>query len=219
MEEKDLKIEETSLNKTEETSLEGKKENIVLRGLKAFWKYLKDIFLNFKESFKYNNMKLPALLVAVPGILLGFFLNFHYTVVVQLSYSYVTFDPETMDMVTLNYSGMPFDYSGIVLFVLMLIGILNIFSAVSMSGKKNKKSVVLATILTSLILVLGALYIYAIVYFLTLVNNGSIKLPDFSFDINFVMAFVSIIGSIVVSIIGVVLGFMRYDRNYKEVER
>ena len=30
MEEKDLK--------TEETSLEGKKENIVLRGLKAFWK-------------------------------------------------------------------------------------------------------------------------------------------------------------------------------------
>ena len=101
----------------------------------------------------------------------------------------------------------------------MLIGILNIFSAVSMSGKKNKKSVVLATILTSLILVLGALYIYAIIYFLTLVNNGSIKLPDFSFDINFVMAFVSIIGSIVVSIIGVVLGFMRYDRNYKEVER
>ena len=56
MEEKDLKIEETSLNKTEETSLEGKKENIVLRGLKAFWKYLKDIFLNFKESFKYNNI-------------------------------------------------------------------------------------------------------------------------------------------------------------------
>ena len=81
MEEKELKNEATSVK--EETSLK-ENENKFLKVLKMIGHYLKDVFLNFKESFKYNNMKLPALLIAIPGLLLGFFLNFHYNVVVQL---------------------------------------------------------------------------------------------------------------------------------------
>ncbi|RAZ93470.1 hypothetical protein DK853_40115, partial [Klebsiella oxytoca] len=78
MEEKELKNEATSVK--EETSLK-ENENKFLKVLKMIGHYLKDVFLNFKESFKYNNMKLPALLIAIPGLLLGFFLNFHYNVV------------------------------------------------------------------------------------------------------------------------------------------
>lgn len=210
MEEKELVNEETSVS--EDPSLkkdEEKNKNVFIKGLKSFWKYLVDVFLNFKESFKYNNMKLPALLVAIPGLLLGFFLNFHYYVVVQLSFS----------IGDVNYPGMPFDYSAIVLFALMLFGILNIFSAVSMSGKKNKKSVILATILSAIIFLFGLAYLYAVIYFLILVYSGEVALPDFAFDINYVMCFVSVIGSMVLSIVGCVLGWLRYDRNYVEVDR
>ncbi len=206
-------MEENKLEVKEETSLkdsnDNNEENKFLKILKMFGKYILDIFLNFKESFKYNNMKLPALLIAIPGLLLGFFLNFHYSVVVQLSYS----------AGDVNYPGMPFDYSAIVLFALMLFGILNIFSAVSMSGKKNKKSVVLATILSSFIVVFGIAYIYAVVYFLMLVYSSQLALPDFSFDINYIMCFLSVGGSMVLSIAGCVLGWLRYDRSYVEVNR
>ena len=47
----------------------------------------------------------------------------------------------------------------------MLFGILNIFTAFSMSKKKNLGSVVLSTICSSVIIVCGVLYIFAIVIF------------------------------------------------------
>lgn len=210
MEDKELVVNEEASVK-EETSLNepDKNENGFVRVLKMLGKYLLNVFLNFKESFKYNNMKFPALCIAIPGLLLGFFLTFHYTVVVQLSYS----SGEG------NYAGMPFDYSAIVLFALMLFGILNIFSAVSMSGKKNKKSVILATVLTVFIIIFGIAYLYAIIYFLVLIYGGLVVLPDFALDINYIMCFISVIGSMVFSVLGCILGWLRYDKNYVEVDR
>ena len=198
MEEKELKNEATSVK--EETSLK-ENENKFLKVLKMIGHYLKDVFLNFKESFKYNNMKLPALIIAIPGLLLGFFLNFHYNVVVQLTFPY------------------SFDFSAIVLFALMLIGILNIFSAVTMSGKKNKKSVILATVMSIFIVIFGLLYLYEIIYFISLVYSGELAFSDFSIDLNYIMAFISVIGSIVCTIAGCILGWLRYDRGYVEVDR
>ena len=57
------------------------KENKFLKALKSFGLFVKNVWLNFIESFKYNNCKLAALLTAVPGVFLGFFLIFHSQVV------------------------------------------------------------------------------------------------------------------------------------------
>ena len=234
MEEKNVEIENVSLNE-EETSVkaaspvpsnevEEKNENGFIRVLKSLGKYLKNVFLNFLESFKYNNMKLAAILVAIPGLLLGFFLSFHYNVVIKLSYEVAVRDYDTMQIIRYQAPGMPFDYSGIILFVLMLFGILNIFSAVSMSGKKNKKSVILATVLTGVIVVAGVMYLYSLFYCLFLVNSPAdytyhINIDGFGVNADFVMSCFSVIGSMVSSIAGCILGFIRYDRNYKEVKR
>ena len=52
-----------------------KKENPFLKVLKIFGQYLKNLGYDFVISFKYNNMKLASILVAIPGVLLGFFLK------------------------------------------------------------------------------------------------------------------------------------------------
>lgn len=139
-----------------------KKENIFQKMLKMFWQYLKNLGYDFVVSFKYNNMKLPAILVAIPGILLGFFLKWHAPVVRELVFEQAN---------NQFYKGFSFDYSGMVLFILMLFGILNIFTAVSMSGKKNLGSVVLSTICTSVIVICGILYLVAVFTFFEGVNE------------------------------------------------
>jgi len=48
-----------------------------LKGLKAFGRYWKFVFFDFFNSFKYNNMKLAAILFALPGLFLGFFMFAH----------------------------------------------------------------------------------------------------------------------------------------------
>ncbi len=65
------------------------KENKFLKGLKAFGKYIKFVFFDFFNSFRYNNMKLSAILFALPGLFLGFFMFAHVPTIrkVQVSYS------------------------------------------------------------------------------------------------------------------------------------
>ena len=64
------------------------KENKFKKGLKAFGNYLKFVFVDFFNSFKYNNMKLAAILFAMPGILLGFFMFAHVPTVRHVKVSY-----------------------------------------------------------------------------------------------------------------------------------
>ena len=88
-----------------------------------------------------------------------------------------------------------------------------------MSGKKNKKSVILATVMSIFIVIFGLLYLYEIIYFISLVYSGELAFSDFSIDLNYIMAFISVIGSIVCTIAGCILGWLRYDRGYVEVDR
>lgn len=187
------------------------KEGSFARIFKTLGAYLKDVFLNFIQSFKYNEMKLPAILAAIPGFALGFFLYFHANVVNVITYKIVGQDA--------TY-GLPFDWSGMVLFFMMLFGILNIFGAVSMSGKKNLGSVITTTITTAGIVICGALYLVAIFVFLSGINNGNIRVNGFGgMDTNWIVSIVSTILSMVLSIAGVILGFIRYDRTYEKVDR
>ncbi len=182
-----------------------------------FLTYLKNLCYDFRTSFKYNNMKLAALLVAVPGIFLGFFLGFHAEVVNQLSFIGADFDEVTETIINKNFLG--FDYSGLVLFLLVLFGILNIFTAASMSSKKNLGSVVAATITTSLIVICAALYLFAIFYYISLLNNGKVVTTINFYTINLYMSIISVILSVLTSVAGVIIGFVRYDRTYEKVVR
>ena len=66
------------------------KENKFVKGLKAFGRYWKFVFLDFFRSFKYNNMKLSAILFALPGILLGFFMFAHVPTIRKVTVFYDT---------------------------------------------------------------------------------------------------------------------------------
>jgi hypothetical protein len=198
-----------------------KKENKFVAALKGFGKYLARVWKDFIASFRYNNMKLAGWLIAVPGIFIGFFLKWHAPTVKQLAFNYSTVVGE--DIVTKSYIG--FDFTGIALFVLMLAGILNIFGAASVMGKKNLGSVVRATIFTGIIVVCGALYLFAIFYYNSLVQKGIINVTtdgsawSIWSDTNFVMAIISIIVSMVSAVAGCVIGFIKYDRTYEKVDR
>jgi len=191
------------------------KENVFAKIFKTLGAYFANVFKDFITSFKYNNMKLAGILVAVPGVFLGFFLHWHAIVVNQVAYR----TGEVVNGKEVLY-GMPFDFTGLVLFILMLFGILNIFSSVTMSNKKNLGSVVTCTITSSVIVIAGALYLYALFTFIAGYNNGSIPMKtEFHMDGNWIISIISIIISMVASIAGVVLGFINYDRTYEKVDR
>ena len=116
-----------------------KKQNVFALAFKNFGKYIARVWKDFIASFRYNNMKLAGWLIALPGIFIGFFLQWHAPVVKNLAFTYSVYD-EVLDA-TVDKSYIPFDYTGIALFILMLAGILNIFGAASVIGKKNLGSV------------------------------------------------------------------------------
>lgn len=318
-------------NRYEETP---KKDNPILKVLKMFVQYLKNLAYDFVQGFKYNNMKLPGILVAIPGLLIGFFIGFHAPVVNELGYEYFTDDKigtfeivkdttsaaahtfnfeysiedktievsmkktaelsnvtdgaykvyagkytissisgdyaeddfetfyidffssatanfvyklkdksadttvvlttaiadveantSTVDFsVRVSKSIIPFDYSAICFFLLMLFGILNVFTAFSMMNKKNLGSVIAATITTAGIVICGVLYISAIfIYFNSLsINGGPIVRQDTNpwvWDLNKIMALISISVSMLTSVAGIVMGYIFFDRTYEKVDR
>ena len=223
-----------------------KKENPFLKVLKIFGQYLKNLGYDFVISFKYNNMKLASILVAIPGVLLGFFLKWHAPVIRD-----IVFKQGALNGIDQFYK-ISFDYSGMVLFILMLFGILNVFTAFSMSKKKNLGSVVLSTICTSVIVICGILYIYAIIVFFEgynlnqtaiaekyqeLISSGMTpdaatkaaneacqfigisKNEPIAFNSNYIVSISSIIISMISSVVGCILGFINYDRTYEKADR
>ena len=198
-----------------------KKENKFVSVLKGFGKYLVRVWKDFIASFRYNNMKLAGWLIAVPGIFIGFFLQWHAPVVKQLAFNYSVYSEELDELVAESYIG--FDFTGIALFILMLAGILNIFGAAAVMSKKNLGSVVRATIFTGIVTITGALYLYAIFFYNDLVKSGKINagIEDWKLmgDTKFVLAIISIVVSILCSVLGCVLGFIKYDRTYEKVDR
>jgi len=200
-----------------------KKTNPFVNVLKMFGSYLARVWKDFIASFKYNNMKLAGWLIAVPGVFIGFFLQWHAPVVKQMAFTWSEIDESTFEVI--NHNEIGFDYTGIILFVLMLAGILNIFGAASVMGKKNLGSVVRATIFTGIIVICGAMYLFAIFFYNSLVQKGVIKVnPDGSpwsiwGSVDYIMSIISIIISMISSIAGCILGFIKYDRTYEKVDR
>ena len=121
-------------------------------------------------------------------------------------------------MATETVNILPFNYTGMVLFGLMLMGILNIFFALSISGKKNLGSVVKTSITTGIMVLLAVLYIYAVFATENLLKSGEIQISVKTIiDSDSIMSIAFIIAALVSSIAGCVLGFIFYDRNYEKV--
>lgn len=171
---------------------------------KIFWQFLKNICYDFFTSFKYNTMKLPGFLIAIPGIFIGFFLSAHVN---------------TIGTMVVGARGEE-NYAGIYLFILMLFGILNIFTAASVMGKKNLGSVVTSAITSLVIIVFGAVYLWNFFYSRELLTSGQIKLnQDISITKDNIISLSFVIISMVSCFAGVVLGFIFYDRTYEKVNR
>lgn len=176
-----------------------------------------NLFLDMRASFIYNKMKLSALLIGVPGVLLGFFITFHYNVISKLTFLPSPDTPHT-GLTIYNTTTSGNDYSAICFFVLMLLGILNLFTAVACSGKKNLGSVVTATVSTGFMLILTIVYYMYILTSISYINQGVVRSnnPISMGSLDFIMVTISCVGSVVCSAIGCVFGFINYDRTYKK---
>lgn len=192
------------------------KENAFVKFFKTLGSYFKSIFLDFIQGFKYNMMRIPAILLAVPGVFLGFFLTFHSEVVQNLYFEVPIFENQTL-VRTEYYAGISFDFSGILLFVLMLCGILNIFLCLGVSGKKNLGSVVKCTIVSAILVIAGGLYLFLV--FTCIAGKDEIFKGDLAIDYNWYISIASVIVAMLTSIIGCILGFLWYDRTYEKIDR
>ena len=166
----------------------------------SFKKYLLNIWFNFIDSFKYNPCKLPGILVALPGLFIGFFLEFHSKV---------------------RFIVMPgqADLSGFYMFVMVLLGCINIFNGVGLSSKKNLGSIIISSVCSLVITVFGILWIYSIINSFALQSSGKVIMETpLKFDVNYILSVICVVLAIVCSIAGCILGYFKRDKNYKKVK-
>ncbi|MBD5390459.1 hypothetical protein HDR67_00385 [bacterium] len=166
----------------------------------SFKKYFLNIWLSFLDSFKYNPCKLAGILVALPGLFIGFFLEFHSKV------RFVVMD------------GQP-DLSGFYMFIMVLLGCINIFNGVALSSKRNLGTVIVSAVCSLVITVFGALWIYSIINSFVLVSTGKVDLKTpLSVDVNIIMSIICVVLAIACSIAGCILGYIRRNKDYKKVK-
>ena len=181
--------------------------------------FFKNLYLDIVASFKYNNMKLSGMLICVPGVMLGFFINFHYQIIKTLSYKVETeeyFDAALGQWVGGDIVSLIPDFSAVCFFALMLFGTLNVFTGFGCMGKKNKGSVISAAVTTGAIVLFSLVYLFYIFFYLYLQETGQVGSlnPLGLGNINFIMVLLSVFISVGCSIVGVILGYINYDRSY-----
>ncbi len=209
MEEKkeELVVETTNINeepKNETVSQPVSDGNVAKKN--TFLSYLYGIWYNFIYSFRYNPCKLAGILIALPGLFIGFFLGFHSNVIFLV-----------------NNVKNESDFSGLLMFVLVLMGCINIFNGVTVSSKRNLASVIISTICSAVIIVCGILWIQKIFYsnYLCTIpkeQGGHELTGGYQFNTSTIMSIVSVILSMICSLAGCIWGFFKYNRNYKKVK-
>lgn len=157
----------------------------------AFVKLLDDWWYNFKDSFKYNPCKLAGILVALPGLFMGFFLGVH---------SQILF--------------LDNDYYGLYMFLMVLLGCINVFNGVTLMSKKNLGTVITSALCSAVIAVVGILWIVAI---FQSYNADVVLSKPYTLNIEHYVSISCVVLSIVCSIAGCILGFIKRDKNYKKV--
>lgn len=120
-------------------------------------------FGDIGRAFKYNPSIIAGLFIAVPGILIGLFINIHYYVSTQVLTATADIHEYWATLGVTLTQPVENDFSSAVLFIMMIAGCLNIFTAVNTANKKNLGSAVTSLILTIIIIITGSMwarYIY-----------------------------------------------------------
>ncbi|MDE6013647.1 MAG: hypothetical protein K2G50_01735, partial [Anaeroplasmataceae bacterium] len=179
-----------------------KDENIVITLLKTFGKYLYGIFLNIVDAFRYNHCLLPGLLILLPGLFIGFFLGVHTKVLFLVK-------PGEIDL------------SGVMMFILVLFGCINIFNGVSFISKKNLGTIITSSICSAVIVVCGIFWIQRIFYSSKLIANGThiiTGMDKYPMDKYVIISIIAVLLSILCSLAGCIIAFFTRNKNYKKVK-
>ncbi len=158
-------------------------------------------WLGVVDSFRYNPCKLPGILILLPGVFIGFFLGIHCKV------QFFVMEGE-------------YNFSGLFMFVLVLMGCVNIFNGVTLMSKRNLGTVVTSLICSLVIAVVGILWIQRIFYSQYLVNSEIVK-PSSGEGYTLGVTELASIGSVALSILcsigGSILGYFKRNKDYKKV--
>lgn len=159
-----------------------------LSNLKTF---VGNVWYNLIDSFKYNPCKLPGILILLPGLFMGFFLGVHSKIIF------------------LNN-----DFSGLYMFLMVLLGCLNIFNGVSFMSKKNLGTLIISFLCSVIITVVGILWIKAI---FDSYHADVVLIEPYVLGSEHYISIACVILSILCSLLGCILGFIKRDKNYKKV--
>ncbi len=190
------------MNENQEMIAQNKDE----KKAKKFWavvkSYCANLWLGIRDSFRYNPCKLAGILVALPGLFIGFFLGFHSTI------TFLVAEGES-------------NYAGLLMFLLVLFGCVNIFNGFTLISKRNLGTVITSSVCSLIITVCGIIWIERIFYSQHLVQSGQIVLEGnaaYVLGTNHIMSIISVALSILCSVAGCILGYIKRDKNYKKVK-
>jgi len=164
-----------------------KKETInnkFLKFLYGLWIGISISCYDFVVSIKKNPSKGAALLIAAPGLFIGFLLTIQTNAII-------------------TYQNK---FGAAMLFFLMLLSFINIFNATGVSKNKNLKSSIMVSIVTAVLVVCGILYI------VDLINGMNNK--GFDFGMTILKSFITVIVSLILCTVGTVMSFFFLDKEY-----
>ena len=158
--------------------------------------FISNWWKGFKDSFIYNPCKLPGILVALPGVFIGFFLGIHSKIIFH----------------TLENQA---DLSGLMMFILVLMGCINIFNGVTLMSKRNLGTVITSALCSIVIAIVGVIWIYNIFYSKMLVDTGKITQASgegYPLTALHWESIISVALAIICSLSGCVLGYFKRNK-------
>lgn len=108
------------------------------RFFKALGRGLHQIGFDFVDSFRARPWKICTILFMIPAIFIGLFLGTHYDAIIGLTEEY--------------------GQSGFILFLIIMLGCINIFNALGFNSKRNMFMAIFSTVITIIAILCAAWY-------------------------------------------------------------
>ncbi|MGM9971717.1 MAG: hypothetical protein ACI35W_04850 [Anaeroplasmataceae bacterium] len=166
-------------------------QNKFLKGFYIFIFYIANIFVDFARGCKRNPSKIAGILIAAPGVFIGFLLGIQIDALYYLS-------------------GLK--WAPLALFVLVMFGAVNIFNASSVISKRSLGAFIASVLVTLLIDVFGIIYIVEVIDAIS--YNTEIN-SAFEVTASMIESLISVGVSMLLCTAGCVLAFIFRDKNYQ----
>lgn len=168
-----------------------KTENKFLKVFYMFIFYIANIFVDFIDGCKRNPSKVAGIMIAAPGVFIGFLLGIQIDALYYLS-------------------GLK--WAPLALFVLVMFGAVNIFNASAVIKERSIKSFVISVIVTAIIDIFGILYVIEMVN--AMATNGADD-PSFVITASMIESLISVIVSMILCTAGCVFAFIFRDKSFQ----